>query len=124
MIADKFNMYCEKYGFENVDNMAKLWKSLRFKRGVHVDISMYFYDPYALLLRASEKKALIELSDEMITVSKKDGYNTVIANIPAFSIDRCIAKWYNNANVEVIMSVGVLVYRIIIETGVDKALYI
>ena len=115
MITDKFDMYCEKYGFADVDDKARLWNSLYRKSGVSINISMYIYNPYTLLLSASEDSALINFSDGILTVCKKDKYNTTIANIPGIGIDRCVAKWYNDTRVEIIMSLGNIVYRIIVQ---------
>ena len=114
MITDKFDVYCERYGFTDADDALQLLNSLCADKCASIDISMYMHNPYLLLLRSYENNALIQGSNDQITICRKDKYNTVIANIPKLCLDRCIAKWYNGSCVELIMSVDNIFYKIIV----------
>ena len=112
MILDKLDFYCENYGFTKDKDMVQLSYALIDKRPNGIMIDAYTYTPYMLLLRASVRNPVVELTNNQLTICKND--DTSIANILLESIDNCISKWYNDTRLEMVVSMYGLCYKILI----------
>lgn len=106
-----------KFGFieQNYDGQLKemLKNSIKLKE-IHIDA--YPENPLApstafmLLLRMSEKNAIISADDDRLILSKNDICNTYIMNIPLSKITKCFAK-ISDGYSEYILNVQNIYYK-------------
>ena len=111
---DKFENYCEKYGFVSDDTKIEFKRILNHNRFKTLHIEAYTLNPYMLLLRAIEKNISVGIEDGRIIIRKKDKYNTSIVDILFDRIANCIIKKYNDMQYEIIFAIHNIYYKLLI----------
>lgn len=111
---DKFENYCEKYGFV-ADNAKDEFKQIinhnRFKM---LRIDIYMINPYMLFLRGIEKNVSVAFENGRVIIRKKDKNNTSIVDILFDKISNCIIKKYSDMQYEMIFTIHNIYYKLLV----------
>lgn len=114
MAVDRFDFYCDNYGFVRDKDLSELNGIIGRRVFERLHIDTYLEKPYALLLRSIENSAVASIVKDRIVIHKNDRSNTSILNIPIVSIDNCLTKWYGDSKCEVMFTVHNITYKIFI----------
>lgn len=114
MVINRFETYCDKYGFTLDKDLSELNRIICKKNFKKLHIDTYLEDPYTLLLRTIESNVVISLEKDRIIIRKNDRNKTTVTNISLESIDNCITKRYDNTRYEIIFTVHNICYKIFV----------
>lgn len=101
----------EDYGFITDKDKSEFNCIFRNKKFKKMRIDTYYDKPYMLFSRTIEDDVESTFKDDRIILSKKD--KTTIVNILLGSIEKCMAKHYNDSRHEFVFKVHNMNYRIL-----------
>lgn len=111
---NKFQTYCEKYGFVSDKTKVEFERIISNHNFKTLHIEIYSDNPYMLFLRSIEKNVMVTLEDNRVIVRKNDKHKTTITDILFDSIDGCIVKQYSDSHYEIIFTIHNLCYKLLV----------
>lgn len=111
---DKFENYCENYGFVPDDTKIEFKRILSRNKFKTIHIDTYTLDSDMLFLRNIANNVATIIEDGRLIICKKDKWNTQIVNISLDCITNCIVKVWNDVQYEILFVVHNVYYKVLV----------